>query len=93
MKVPAFLLTVLCLGGASLASAGAPATAPATASAPAGSRADVRRGWRVFVAKSCSRCHAVWGHGGTLVEPAARRPVSRRDELRRRRGGVHRGQR
>jgi cytochrome c2 len=29
-------------------------------------RGDVRKGWHVFIDKSCSRCHAIWGEGGEL---------------------------
>lgn len=36
---------------------------PAHASAP---RGDVRRGSAVFIAKSCARCHSIWGHGGEI---------------------------
>ncbi len=29
-------------------------------------RGDVRRGSAVFIAKSCARCHSIWGHGGEI---------------------------
>ena len=42
-----------------------PAIAAPTPAAPQ-SHGDVRRGRSVFVAKSCARCHAIWGHGGDI---------------------------
>ncbi len=61
------LLAGLCaalLGLGPAARAGeAPVDAPAAPSAP---RGDVRRGSAVFIAKSCARCHSIWGHGGEI---------------------------
>ncbi len=54
----------LFLGVTLLASPAGAADAPPAAKAPA--KGDVRRGWNVFVAKSCARCHAVFGHGGEV---------------------------
>jgi cytochrome c2 len=39
--------------------------APAGAPEPA-ARGDVRRGSAVFIARSCARCHSIWGHGGEI---------------------------
>ena len=44
-------------GQAAAAAAAAPGAAP---------RGDVRRGSAVFIAKSCARCHSIWGHGGEI---------------------------
>ena len=41
-------------------------TAPSWAQAAGKTHGDVRRGWGVFVAKSCARCHATWGQGGDI---------------------------
>ncbi len=61
-------LAPLCAALACLAPAaraGEDARASRAAPAPA-ARGDVRRGSAVFIAKSCARCHSIWGHGGEI---------------------------
>lgn len=55
MQAPAGLAVTLLLLGAG-----------AWAADPAAAEGDPSRGREVFQDKGCSRCHSVWGHGGTL---------------------------
>jgi cytochrome c2 len=61
------LLLLAAAACAAAVSLDAAAGTPAAGAAPApGPRGDVRRGSAVFIAKSCARCHSIWGHGGEI---------------------------
>jgi cytochrome c2 len=63
----AILLALACALAPAPPPFGARAAEAAAAPVPAPTpRGDVRRGSAVFIAKSCARCHSIWGHGGEI---------------------------